>query len=112
MALTSNIEYCSDREVQDVWNIAEHDTKRRLYNWVLEDVNEYISYNSGLVTVLFANGIDYGSAEASETDVTETLDWFYDSTGDYVRIFHTSNPNSMIMEAGDDWTTITQRLRR
>ena len=112
MAVTSTIEYCTDRQVQDVYSIASFDTKRRLYNWVLEDVNEYISYNSGLVTVLFADGIDNGSAEASEADVTQTLDWFYDSTGDYVRIFHTSNPNSMIMEAGEDWATLKTRIRR
>ena len=113
MALTSNIEYCTDRQVQDVYpNLSQHDMKRRLYNWVLEDVNEYISYNSGVVTVLFANGIDYGSAEASEAAVSETLEWFYDSEGDYVRVFHTSNPNSLIMEAGDDWANVKQRIRR
>ena len=113
MAVTSTIEYCTDRQVQDVYpNLSQHDMKRRLYNWVLEDVNEYISYNSGVVTVLFANGIDYGSAEASEAAVSETLEWFYDSEGDYVRVFHTSNPNSLIMEAGDDWANVKQRIRR
>ena len=112
MAVTSTIEYCTDRQVQDVYSISQHDLKRRLYNWVDQGSNEYISYNTGLVTVLFADGIDQGSAEANEAAVTEALEWFYDSAGDYVRIFHATNPNSMIMEAGDDWATIKTRIRR
>ena len=99
MAVTSTIEYCTDRDLQDVYpHIAEYDLKRRIYNWVLKDTNEYISYNSGLVTVLFADGIDQGSAEANEAAVTEALEWFYDSSGDYVRIFHATNPNTCSLD--------------
>ena len=113
MALTSEIEYCTDRQVQDIYpNLAQHDLKRRIYNWVDQGSDEYISYNTGLVTVLFAEGIDQGAPEESEGDVSEALEWFYDSTGDFVRIFHATNPNSMIMEAGDDWATIKTRIRR
>ena len=49
MAVTSTIEYCTDRQVQDVYpNLAQHDLKRRIYNWVDKGSNEYIAYILGL----------------------------------------------------------------
>ena len=113
MAVTSTIEYCTDRQVQDVYpNLSQHDMKRRLYNWVTAATDEYISYNTGLVTTLYADGNEFPDAESSEADVTEADEWFYDSGEDYVRVFHATNPNNMIMEAGDDWVTIKTRMRR
>tara|TARA_Y100000310_G_C20662108_1_gene805346 strand:+ start:1471 stop:2442 length:972 start_codon:yes stop_codon:yes gene_type:complete len=114
MALTSTIEYCTDRQVQDIYpSLSQHDLKRRLYNWVATgDSNEWYVYNTGLVTVLYADGKDLSGAEANEGAVDSTDDWFYDSSGDYIRYYSTTNPNSMIMEAGDDWVTIKERMRR
>lgn len=113
MAVTSTIEYCTDRQVQDVWNISGYDTKRRIYNWVATgDSNEWFAYNTGLVTVLFADGYDKGSSEASEGDVDAAHEWFYSTTGDYIRYYDTADPNTKVMEAGEDWTTIKQRIRR
>ena len=114
MALTSTIEYCTDRQVQDVYpNLGQHDLKRRIYNWVATGVsNEWFAYNTGVVTVLYADGVDKGAAQASEAAVDTTDEWFYDSGGDFVRYYSTTDPNSMVMEAGDDWGDITQRIRR
>tara|TARA_Y100000310_G_scaffold196961_1_gene197054 strand:- start:1940 stop:2908 length:969 start_codon:yes stop_codon:yes gene_type:complete len=113
MAVTSTIEYCTDRQVQDVYpNLSQHDMKRRIYNWVDQGSNEYIAYNTGLVTVLYADGNEFPAAEGSEADVVEADDWYYDSGEDYVRVYHATNPNNMIMEAGDDWANIKERMRR
>ena len=113
MAVTSTIEYCTDRDLQDIYpHIAEFDLKRRLYNWVDQGSNEWKCQNTGLVTVLYADGIDKGTTAANEGAVDSTDDWFYDSNDDFVRYFSTTDPNSMIMEAGDDWTTIKTRFRR
>ena len=113
MAVTSTIEYCTDRDLQDIFpHLSEYDLKRRLYNWVDQGSNEWKAQNTGLVTVLFADGIDKGTAVANEGLVDSTDDWFYDSGDDFVRYYSTTDPNTMIMESGDDWATIKTRFRR
>ena len=113
MAVTSTIEYCTDRDLQDIFpHLSEYDLKRRIYNWVDQGSNEWKSQNTGLVTVLFADGVDKGTAVANEGAVDSTDDWFYDSGDDFVRYFSTTDPNTMIMESGDDWATIKTRFRR
>ena len=113
MAVTSTIEYCTDRDLQDIFpHLSEYDLKRRLYNWVDQGSNEWKAQNTGLVTVLFADGVDKGSAVANEGAVDSTDDWFYDSGDDFVRYYSTTDPNTMIMESGDDWATIKTRFRR
>ena len=113
MAVTSTIEYCTDRDLQDIFpHLSEYDLKRRIYNWVDQGSNEWKAQNTGLVTVLFADGVDKGTAVANEGAVDSTDDWFYDSGDDFVRYFSTTDPNTMIMESGDDWATIKTRFRR
>ena len=113
MAVTSTIEYCTDRDLQDIFpHLSEYDLKRRIYNWVDQGSNEWKAQNTGLVTVLFADGVDKGTAVANEGAVDSTDDWFYDSGDDFVRYYSTTDPNSMIMESGDDWATIKTRFRR
>ena len=114
MAVTSTIEYCTDRDLQDIYpHIAEYDLKRRLYNWVLSSSDKYFIRNSGLVTRLYADGKDAGTAQSSYGDVGTDEEWFYDSTSDTIWFVNTSaSPNTQIMEAGDDWATIKTRFRR
>ena len=113
MALTSTISYCEDRDLLDIMpNISAFSLKKRIYNWVDQGSNEWKAQNTGLVTVLFADGVDKGTAVANEAAVDSTDDWYYDSGDDFVRYYSTTDPNSMIMEAGDDWTTIKTRFRR
>ena len=120
MAVTSTLVYCGDRDLQDIYpNIAEYDLKRRIYNWVgpgTPGSNQYTSYNSGLVTVLFADGVDLGAETSSPSSDGH---WRYVEASDQVEYYNDggagiagADPNTMIMEAGDDWATITQRLRR
>ena len=95
-------------------NISGFDLKRRLINWTIDDNYGYV-YNSGLVTQLFADGKDLGDAESSSGAVNAVGEWYYDSTTDRLWYYFGSsntNPNDMIMEAGDDWTTIKTRFRR
>tara|TARA_Y100000593_G_scaffold93672_1_gene189437 strand:- start:1323 stop:2342 length:1020 start_codon:yes stop_codon:yes gene_type:complete len=115
MAVTSTIEYCNDRDVQDVFpNLSGFDLKRRIINWETSSTtNLYLVRNSGLVTQLFANGKDLGNAESGSASVNADEEWYYDSDLDTVYYFDPgTNPNDMIMEAGDDWTTIKTRFRR
>ena len=115
MAVTSTIEYCTDREVQDVFpNLSGFDLKQRIINWATTGTsNLYLARNSGLVTVLFADGEDLGDAEANSGVVDANGEWYYDSNLDTVYYFNdASSPNDLIMEAGDDWATIKTRFRR
>ena len=117
MAVTSTIEYTTDRDLQDVYpHIAEYDLKRRIYNWTGPSTNVYTAYNTGLVTVLMADGVDLGVEDAT---LNADGKWRYVEADDKVEYYNDggagvagADPNTMIMEAGDDWATITQRIRR
>jgi|TARA_R100000458_G_scaffold10425_1_gene8271 hypothetical protein len=114
MALTSTIEYCTDRDIFDVYpQIKSADSKTRIYGWVVHSSNLYRADNAGLTTQLFANGQDLGSAQANSGVVNDNDEWFYESTLDAVYYYNSStSPNDMVMEAGEDAATFTQRYRR
>ena len=112
MAVTSTIEYCTDRDLQDIFpHIAEFDLKRRIYNFKSTDTtNQYQAFNTGLITQLYFDGIE-GTSVSDNPDAD--YEFNYSSTTDSVQVFKTTtNPNDMIIEAGDDWTDIKTRFRR
>ena len=112
MAVTSTIEYCTDRDLQDIFpHIAEYDLKRRIYNWKTTDTsNQYQAFNTGTITQLYFDGIE-GTSVSDSPDAD--YEYNYSSTTDSIQVFHSStNPNNMIMEAGDDWSDIKTRFRR
>jgi hypothetical protein len=114
MAVTSTIEYCTDRDVYDVYpQIKTADAKTRIYGWVTHSSNLYRADNCGLITQLFANGKDLGSAESNSGVVNSNDEWFYESTLDAVYYYNSAtSPSDMIMESGEDAATFTQRYRR
>ena len=113
MAVTSTIEYCTNRDLQDVYpHIAEYDLKRRIYNFTESPSNTWTAHNTGLITVLFADGIDTGAEESGSLGTVDH-NWIYTEAEDKLTYYNaTTDPNAMIMEAGDDWATITERMRR
>ena len=78
MALSSTIELCTNRDLQDVYpHISEYDLKRRLYNFQADSANAYDSTldlyylnGSGLVTELFFNGAKMNKITYSSTNVS------------------------------------------
>ena len=74
MAVTSTIEYCTDREVKDVFpGISSFDTKIRIYGWVTDvhdSVTSYIAYDTGLVTQLFIDNKGNKAGKQAETAKT------------------------------------------
>ena len=114
MAVTSTIEYCTDRDIYDVYpQIKTADAKTRIYGWVTHSSNLYRADNCVLITQLFANGQDLGSAEANSGVVNSNDEWFYESTLDAVYYYNSAtSPSDMIMESGEDAATFTQRYRR
>ena len=103
--------YCTERDLKDVFpSLDGFDTKTTIYGWVVHSSNLYRADNCGLVTQLFANGQDLGSAEANSGEVNSNGEWFYESTLDAVYYYNSStNPNDMLMESGDDWATLKTR---
>ena len=103
--------YCTDRDLKDIYpSLDEFDTKTPLYGWVVHSSNLYRADNSGLVTQLFANGQDLGSAQANSGEVNANGEWFYESSLDAIYYYNSAtNPNDMLMESGDDWATLKTR---
>lgn len=113
MAITSSIAYCSERDLFDVYpQVKSADTKTRIFGWVVHSSNLYRADNTGLITQLFANGQDLSSAQANSGAVTSDGQWFYESSLDAVYYYNSAaSPNDIIMEAGEDFATLTQRYR-
>lgn len=114
MAVTSTIEYCTDRDIYDVYpQVKSTDSKTRIYGWVVHSSNLYRADNCGLTTQLFTNGQDLGSAESNSGQVTSNDEWYYEATLDAVYYYNSStSPDDMVMESGEDAATFTQRYRR
>ena len=109
----SSFKYCSQRDVKDVYpNIDESDNKVVIRNWIETGTsNLYLARNSGLVTVLFVDGEDLGDPEANSGVVNVNGEWYYDSNLDTVYYFNSaSDPNELLMEAGEDWATLIDRM--
>lgn len=101
--------YATNRDLKDVFpDIDSFDTKTSLYGWVVDSGSRYKLENCGLITQLFANGENLGSAESSSGAVTENGEWYY--TDDVCYYYNdTTNPNDMLMESGDDWEDVRTR---
>jgi len=114
MAVTSTIEYCTDRDLLDVYpQISTSDSKIRIYNWVQHSGSLYRADSSGVVTVLFVDGQDLGDPEANSGVVDVNGEWYYDSALDAVYYYNSAtSPNDLIMESGEDASTFRQRMRR
>ena len=105
--------YCTQRDVEDVFpNINDYDSKEAVYGWSELTSNKYVADNTGLVTKLYMDGEDLGSAQSSHTAVDGNYDWYYHSGWDRL-YFYSDNANKkpmdMLMEAGEDWDTLITR---
>ena len=70
--------YCTNRDLKDVFPaIDEFDTKTALYGFVVDSSSRYKANNVGLVTQLFANGKNLGSAESSSSNVNDRIDYLF-----------------------------------
>ena len=106
--------YISSRDLKDVFpNLDEFDTKKPIYGWVIDSGTRYVAHDSGLVTQLFVDGKDLGSAQSAKTDVDANDEWFYDSAADAVYYYNdASSPDDLLMEAGEDFATLKTRVMK
>ena len=106
--------YISSRDLKDVFpNLDEFDTKKPVYGWVVDSSSRYVAHDSGLVTQLFVDGKDLGSAQSSKSAVDANDEWFYDSAADAVYYYNdASSPDDLLMEAGEDFATLKTRVMK
>tara|TARA_Y100001938_G_scaffold8682_2_gene10587 strand:- start:8700 stop:9647 length:948 start_codon:yes stop_codon:yes gene_type:complete len=104
--------YCTHKELKRVYpQIDSFDTKRPLYGWVEVTTNKYAAHNSGLVSQLFADGEDLGSAQSAHTDLNVEGEWFYNSAEDICYYYSASTPLNKLMEAGEEFATLITQFR-
>ena len=88
------------------------DSKRQVFGWTTTGTsNLYIARNSGLVTLLFADGEDLGDPEANSGVVNVNGEWYYDSALDTVYYFNdATSPADLVMEGGIDNATYFDQM--
>ena len=104
--------YATERELKDVFpEVDNFDTKTPIYGWVVHSSSLYRADNCGLITQLFVDGQDLGSAEANSGVVDVNGEWYYDSALDAVYYYNSAtNPNDLLMESGEDFATLKTRF--
>ena len=105
--------YCTHKELKRVYpQIDAYDTKTPIYGWSVLSSNKYIADNTGLVTQLFMDGADLDVAQSSAGAVNSNFKWYYLATDDRLYLYNdASDPNDLLMEAGEDFTTMITQFR-
>jgi hypothetical protein len=103
--------YCTHKELKRVFpQLDEYDQKTPIYGWETTGVsNFYKSYNTGLITVLFFDGIE---GTAVSDDPNANYEFRYSEGNDSVEVYiDTGNPLDMLMEAGEDFISMVTQFR-
>ena len=105
--------YCTHKELKRVYpNIDAYDTKTPIYGWTVLSSNKYVADNTGLVTQLFMDGTDLDAAQSSAGAVNSNFKWYYLSSDDRLYLYNdASDPNNLLMEAGEEFTTMITQFR-
>ena len=102
---TNKPTYATESDLRDIYpNIDKFDMKQPVYGWVTTGVsNFYKSYNTGLINVLFFDGIE---GTAVTDDPNANYEFRYSEGNDSVEVYiSTASPADMLMESGEDITT-------
>jgi len=102
---TNKPTYATESDLRDIYpNIDKYDAKKPVFGWVTTGVsNFYKSYNTGLINVLFFDGIE---GTAVTDDPNANYEFRYSEGNDSVEVYiDTGSPADMLMEAGEDWAT-------
>ena len=122
--MATNPSYCVHSDVKDIYpQIDEFDTKTAIYGWIQHTVTDdqdiwYVD-NTGLIPNLYRDGKNLtGTEETSLNNITGENEWYYDSQGDRLHLntgvgADNKNPNDMLIEGGEDWTShVTDIIRK
>lgn len=108
--------YCTHKELKRVYpQVDAFDTKTPIYGWNSTDTtNQYQANNTGLITQLYFDGVE-GTAVTDNPNAN--YEYNYSSATDSVQVFLTTSggatldPNDILIEAGEDFTTLITQFR-
>ena len=98
--------YITHQELKRIFpQMDEFDQKTPIYGWTSTDTtNQYQANDTGLITQLYFDGVE-GTAVTDNPNAN--LEFNYSSSTDSVQVFLTSsNPNDILVEAGEDFATM------
>ena len=104
--------YCTHRQLKDVFpQVSEFDTKKALYGWVVSS-NLHQCHNSGVVTVLYIDGNEVTGTENTD-EPNANGEWRYIEEQDVLQYYDDtiSDMNDKLAEAGEDFATLSTRIR-
>jgi len=111
--MATDFKYASQSDLEMYYPAySQFDAKRQVFGWTTTGTsNLYIARNSGLVTLLFADGEDLGDPEANSGVVNVNGEWYYDSALDTVYYFNdATSPADLVMEGGIDNATYFDQM--
>ncbi|MAH45225.1 hypothetical protein CMI37_05315 [Candidatus Pacearchaeota archaeon] len=111
--MATDFRYANQSDLEMYYpSYSQFDTKHQVFGWITTGTsNLYLARNTGLVTLLFADGEDLGDAEANSGVVNVNGEWYYDSALDTTYYFNdASSPADLVMEAGIDNATYFDQM--
>jgi len=111
--MATDFKYASQSDLEMYYPAySQFDAKRQVFGWATTGTsNLYLARNSGLVSLLFADGEDLGDPEANSGVVDVNGEWYYDSALDTVYYFNdATSPADMVMEGGQDNATYFDQM--
>ena len=108
--MATDFKYASQSDLEMYYPAySQFDTKRQVFSFKTTDTsNQYQAFNTGLITMLYFDGIEGTSVS---DDPNADYEFNYSETTDSVQVFHSStNPNNMVVEAGIDNATYFDQM--
>jgi hypothetical protein len=108
--MATDFKYAAQTDLEMYYpNFSSYDAKRQILGWETTGVTHfYKSYNTGLITKLFFDGIE-GTAVTDDPDAN--YEFRYSSGNDSVEVYiDTANPIDLLMEGGIDNATYFDQM--
>ena len=108
--MATDFKYASQSDLEMYYPAySQFDTKHQIFSFITTDTsNQYQAFNTGLITMLYFDGIEGTSVS---DDPNADYEFNYSETTDSVQVFHSStNPNNMVVEAGIDNATYFDQM--
>ena len=108
--MATDFKYAAQTDLEMYYpNFSSYDAKRQILGWETTGVTHfYKSYNTGLITKLFFDGIE---GTAVTDDPNANYEFRYSSGNDSVEVYiDTANPIDLLMEGGIDNATYFDQM--
>ena len=110
--MATDFKYASQSDLEMYYpNFSQYNAKRQILGWVVDSGSvKYRADDCGLITQLFKDGEELGSAQGSSS-ISTNDHWYYDSAANSVYFFHSSDKaQNLLMEGGIDNATYFDQM--